>query len=248
MKLNHIPAPEYFICAKKTFEPNEQHVTRFYERSVLILMLSGNLRFLEDGKEISLFPYEYYIQRQRVFQEGLPLDDPPVYYYIEFNGAFSEDGTLPLRGQFDKGLIEPIFNELQISGNVFSKSSGINKIFALLCGEQSGGDSTAHQVKRFIDSNYAKPLSLSEIASHFGYTEDYITRLFKKEFTCTPHKHLANVRLNHALWLLRNTSLPAERIGEAVGYADFSSFWRAFKQKFSLSPGEIRKIKSKPTV
>lgn len=240
MKLTHSPSPEYYISAKKVFVAGEEHVTRIYGRSVLILMLSGRLRFLEDGKEVSLETGEYYIQRQGILQEGLPLTAPPVYYYIEFKGHFVENGSLPLRGSFDRNLIEPIFLALQSSENDFFRSAGMNEIFALLCGERSGG-SLAHRIRRFINSNYSSPLTLADIASEFGYTEDYVTRIFKKEFNCTPHKHLSSTRLEHALRLLRSTDLPAERVSEAVGYSDFSTFWRAFKQKYSLSPGEIRK-------
>ena len=240
MKLTHSPAPEYYISAKKVFDAAEEHVTRIYGRSVLILMLSGKLRFLEGGEEISLESGEYYIQRQGILQEGLPLTNPPVYYYIEFKGHFSENGALPLRGRFDKNLIEPIFLTLQPSGNDFFRNAGMNEIFALLCGERTGG-SLAHRIRRFINSHYSSQLTLEAIASEFGYTADYVTRVFKKEFNCTPHRHLSNTRLEHALRLLRSTDLPAERVCEAVGYSDFSTFWRAFKQKYSLSPGEIRK-------
>ena len=73
------------------------------------------------------------------------------------------------------------------------------------------------------------------------YTEDYISRLFQKEFGITPHKHLINTRLEQAMWLLESTDLSAERISAAVGYGDFSAFWRAFTSKYKLSPGAVRK-------
>lgn len=241
MKLLHSPAPEYYICSKKIFEPNEEHVTRMYNKSVLILMLSGELSFLEGGQRVSLSAGEYYIQMQDIYQKGLPLTDPPTYYYIEFKGQFSPHGTLPLRGRFDLNVIEPMFLELQSSDNAFFQNAQTNKILGALCREASIGISTAHKVKRFINSNYSSSLTLSDIASEFGYTEDHITRLFKQKYGTTPHKYLTETRLEHALWLLLNTDLPAERICEAVGYTDFSSFWRAFKKKYSLSPGEIRK-------
>ena len=123
MNLLHSPAPEYYICAKKVFEAGEEHVTRIYKRSVLILMLSGTLRFIEGGKEISLEAGEYYIQQQLILQEGLPLTDPPVYYYIEFNGHFSESGALALRGKFDPNIITPLFEEALRSSNGFFKNA-----------------------------------------------------------------------------------------------------------------------------
>ena len=244
MKLLHSPSPDYYICAKKVFESGEEHVTRIYERSVLILMLSGSLRFLEGGEEISLKKGEYYIQRQRILQEGLPLSDPPVYYYIEFNGHFSPDGTLPLRGEFDKNIITPLFEEMYRSTNEFFKCGQMNRILAMLSGDDGSLSTTAHLIKRYIDSSYSSAITVKDIANHFGYSADHITRLFKREFNITPHQRLTDTRLRQAVWLLQNTDLPIERICAAVGYTDFSVFWRAFKKKYSLSPREIRRSRS----
>lgn len=240
MKLHYSPAPEYYICAKKVFAVGEEHVTRIYGRSVLILMLSGNLRFLEGGEMVSLTKGEFYIQQQRILQEGLPLDDPPVYYYIEFKGHFSSEGMLPLRGRFDPNIITPLFEEMLRSGNGFFKNAQMNRIFALISGEYESNGSTAHLIKRYIDSNYASPITIADIASHFGYSQDHITRILKKELDITPHKYLTEVRIRQAVWLLQNTDISVERISAAVGFSDFSVFWRAFKKKYSLSPREIR--------
>ena len=240
MKLHYSPAPDYYICAKKVFEVEEEHVTRIYGRSVLIMMLSGTLSFLEGGEQISLTKGEFYIQRKNILQEGLPLDDPPVYYYIEFNGHFSSEGTLPLKGRFDTNIITPLFEETLRSGNGFFKNAQMNRIFAELSAEYENNDSTAHLIKRYIDSNYASPITVADIASHFVYSQDHTVRLFKKEFGITPHKRLTEVRLGQAVWLLKNTDITVERIAAAVGFSDFSVFWRAFKKKYALSPREIR--------
>ena len=76
------------LCAMKRFEANEFHIIRIYAYSVLILMMRGVLRFREDGREVSVVPGEYYIQREGLFQEGMPMEgEPPVYFYIEFKGG-----------------------------------------------------------------------------------------------------------------------------------------------------------------
>ena len=246
MVLKCTPAPEFFICWKKVFSPNEEHVTRIYKRSVLILMLEGELKFLEDGNEITLTAGEYYIQRQRMLQVGLPLKTPPVYYYIEFSGSFDSGNGLPLRGKYDPNRLPTLADKLYMacrSGdtNEFGLHAQMMKIFAELKRPQSGESSIPHLIKKHIESEYASNITLSSISKKFGYTSDYITRIFKKEFGTTPHSHLINVRLTQAMWLFENTDLSAERVATAVGYSDFSTFWRAFKKKYSVSPGAIAK-------
>jgi len=246
MNLNSIPAPEYFICAKKEFLPLEEHVTRIYERSVLILMMSGTLKFLENGKEIILSTGDYYIQQQHILQEGVPLDDPPVYIYIEFCGSFSDgDHGLPVKGRFDKKRVLPYAERLCAAAkdknrNFFYLSSYMNRIFGELMSAPITDRSTAQRVKDYIESNYASEISLANLASRFGYTKDHIERIFKKRFGITPHGHLIKVRLEHALWLLENSDISAEKISSAVGYKDFSSFWRGFKKEYGISPSQAR--------
>lgn len=248
MGLLSTPPPEFFICWKKIFAPSEEHVTRIYRRSVLILMLEGELSFYEDKKPITLKPGEYYIQKQNLLQEGMPLTSPPVYYYIEFNGSFDSRSGLSLRGRFDKNRITALTEKLYgfcKSGerNNFYLSSQMMRIFAELQGGCDVSSTTPHLVKRYVESEYASDISLASISKKFGYTEDHITRIFKKEFGITPHAHLINVRLEHAMWMLENTDLSAEKIASAVGYRDFSAFWRAFKQKYSTSPSLVRQKK-----
>ncbi len=247
MVLTHSPTPEFLACKKKAFMPNEEHVTRIYDRCVLILMTSGTLRFLENGKEITLTPGEYYIQRHRLLQEGLPLDDPPVYYYIEFFGSFSETAAgLSLRGVYDATRILRHVQRLSEEAdrkdrNPFFLAALMNRIFGELTGNTHSGNSTVTQIKDYIESEYSTEITLSLLAKKFGYTEDYISRLFQKELGITPHKYLINIRLEQAMWLLESTDLSAERISAAVGYGDFSAFWRAFNAKYKFSPGTVRK-------
>lgn len=247
MGLLSAPSPEFFICWKKTFAEGEEHVTRIYRRSVLILMLEGELSFFEDKKLVTLTPGEYYIQKQGGLQEGVPLSSPPKYYYIEFSGSFDSSGGLALRGRFDKNRISALAEKLYgfcKSGerNNFYLSSQMLRIFAELDGGCDASSTTPHLIKRYIESEYASDITLASISKKFGYTDDHITRLFKKEFGIPPHTHLINVRLEHAKWLLENTELSAGRIACAVGYRDFSSFWRAFKKKYAHSPRSLKDI------
>ena len=247
MVLTHSPALEFLACKKKIFLQDEEHITRIYDRCVLILMTGGTLRFLENGKEITLTSGEYYIQRHRMLQEGLPLNDPPTYYYIEFFGSFAENAPgLSLHGTYDTTRVLRHIQRLAEESdrkdrNPFSLASLMNRVFGELISNTHSGNSTVTQIKDYIESEYSTEITLNLLAKKFGYTEDYISRLFQKEFGITPHKHLINTRLEQAMWLLESTDLSAERISAAVGYGDFSAFWRAFTSKYKLSPGAVRK-------
>ena len=251
MVLKFSPIPEFSLCATKIFMPNEQHITRYYNYSVLILMMDGILRFGENGKTIELRRGEYYIQRQGLLQTGMPLDTQPIYFFIEFNGAFGEDNNgLPLRGYFDPQKLVALMERCESlhwkhQTNSFMINSQMLRIFSELLEASpviNERANTANLIKSYIKSMYNSQLKLSDIARQFGYTEDYVVRIFRDAYKTTPHKYLVSVRLEHALWLLENTKQSTEQIAAAVGYNDFSSFFRAFRRAYGYSPGAARSI------
>ncbi len=250
MVLNFSPTPEFYICATKVFEENELHVTRIYNKSVLILMMDGELRFKEDGKEMSLKRGEYYIQRDGLLHQPLPIRETPVYFYIEFFGSFGEGDGLPIYGRFDPKNIVPLLEsceELFTSRNVnpFLLNSYMMRIFSELLAVSPKRDENPHfvsLVRKYLSANYYSSLSLSDIAEKFGYTEDYIIRAFRKKYGKTPHKYLTDIRMERARWMLENTDLNATETAQSVGYNDFSSFYRAFRQAYGVSPSKIKKL------
>ncbi len=245
MNLQISPAPEFSIANEKKFISGEEHVTRRYERSVLILMTAGELSFLEDGKKITLHSDEYYIQRHGLLQEGVPLQDPPSYIYIEFHGSYAEEPGLPLRGHFEPDRIMPpalrLCNSYRNNTNPFYLAAYMNRIFGELIPRKATENRTALLIKSYIESDYSSNITLKTLSEKFNYAEDYIARIFKREFDTTPHQHLATIRLVQAMWLLENTELPCEKICNMIGYNDFSAFWRAFKSRYSVSPGDVRR-------
>lgn len=249
MILDFSPSPSLFICNTKVFEPGEVHSTRRYFKSVLLLMMDGELKFREDGKIITLHPGEYYIQREGLLQEGVPLKDPPIYFFIEFSGTFS-DGQfgLPLHGTFSAAKVVPLLERLEElflrhHADLFKLNSYMLRVFSELLGGRAIVNekyNTAYLIRNYIDSNYNTKITLADISKKVGYTEDYIARIFKEQYKITPHRYLTSLRMEHARWTLENTSLSAEQTALTVGYSDFSAFYRCFRKTFGVAPGAIR--------
>ncbi len=251
MVLLFSPPPEFRACSTKIFEADELHVTRRYKKSVLILMMSGVLRFREDGRDIELSAGEYYIQQHGLLQEGVRLGDMPVYFYVEFMGTYGEadERGIPLRGVYQKRNIMPIAEQFETlfkerRANPFLLNSYMNRLFGELCRGtplQDGQRQAARLIRHDVEAHYTETLKLAELARRFGYTTDHITRLFKAEYGMPPHRYQIGLRMEHAQWLLENTALGVEQIAYSVGYRDFSAFYRSYRKTYGYSPREVRK-------
>lgn len=92
----------------------------------------------------------------------------------------------------------------------------------------------------YIHHHAAAPLSVSQIAAHFGCSEGYFYRLFKRHTGQTPIAVLTAIRMGRAEQLLRETSLSIAEIAAQVGYDDSFYFSRAFKKKTGVRPSSFR--------
>jgi len=250
MKLQFSPVPEFHVCDLKHFEKTERHVTRIMADSVLILMLSGTLSFRENGEELLITEGEYYIQRGGLLQEGSLCCPDAVYYYIHFEGAFSEEsGGLGLHGRYNAKNLLPMLERLKASSDtggadLFRLNAQMLRIFSELLAQgprYDESESVAYRLKNYLDTQYAQRISLEELSHDFGYTKDYLIRIFKDRYGIPPHQYLIRRRMDQARWLLEGSALSTEQVSAAVGYADFSAFYRAFCKTHGCSPKSIRK-------
>lgn len=82
--------------------------------------------------------------------------------------------------------------------------------------------------------------SLSGFAAEYGYSADYLGRLFSKIIGISFSEYTANARINRARFLLTSTDLPLEVIAENLGYYDVCYFSRQFRRLTGTSPGRYR--------
>lgn len=99
----------------------------------------------------------------------------------------------------------------------------------------------ASRVKNHIDTHYAEPVDLEELARVAGVSENHLLRLFRKVVGTTPMAYLAEVRLGHARDLIVHTETPITEIAHSLGFCDGAHLTNRFRQHFGVSPTELRR-------
>lgn len=97
------------------------------------------------------------------------------------------------------------------------------------------------EVLDYIHEHFETPMSLSDIAEHFHYSNNYVCDLFKKNISKTFTEYLLDYRMKKAKEMLTDQSLNITEIALAVGYKDYSYFTRVFKKHSGYSPSQYRK-------
>jgi AraC-like DNA-binding protein len=88
--------------------------------------------------------------------------------------------------------------------------------------------------------NLSKNIKVSDVATHFGYNEKYLSHLFG-EISGIPLKHLITQRkMEAANFMLTDTNTPIAVIAKSLGFLDSHNFSRAYKKFTGLTPSEYR--------
>lgn len=88
----------------------------------------------------------------------------------------------------------------------------------------------AERLIRYMNQNYAKPLTSSDIEEKFGVNFDYINRIVSKQTGYTVFAYLNGLRINNAKQLIATTDLPFSEIAYYVGIEDRYYFSKLFKK------------------
>lgn len=93
----------------------------------------------------------------------------------------------------------------------------------------------------YVRDNISGELSLSALSERFGYSKQYIMRLFRTHLGTTVSEYVNSVRMRRALDLLRSTGMSVGEVAYALGYSSGYYFSRVFRATFSMSPSEYVK-------
>ena len=93
----------------------------------------------------------------------------------------------------------------------------------------------------FMRKRLMEKLTLKILARSIGTSPRRLTQMFVAETGFPPNRYLIELRLNHAMRLLRHTDESVEQIAEECGFANRYYFTRMFTKYRQVSPASFRK-------
>lgn len=108
------------------------------------------------------------------------------------------------------------------------------------CPSRPGKMGLLEQISSYVDEHLSEKITLQVVAGHCNVSVSTVTQLFQKEADVTFHQYLTRRRMDAAQKLIAS-GMHLEEAGKLVGYSDHSSFYRAFRQTFGVSPRAYRR-------
>ncbi|WP_342553781.1 helix-turn-helix domain-containing protein [Paenibacillus sp. FSL R7-0652] len=98
------------------------------------------------------------------------------------------------------------------------------------------------EIRKYIEEHYNNPdLSLNYLSDLFDINPKYLSKLFKDEIGEKFVDLLISHRIEKAKQLMQQTDKAIQEISEEVGYTNYNSFNRAFKNVVGMAPSDYRK-------
>ena len=100
-------------------------------------------------------------------------------------------------------------------------------------------DPKIEEILRYIAANLDGDLAVGTLARRFFLSRYYLMHRFKAVTGYTIHQYISQKRLLRAGELIR-AGTPVMKAAEQVGFSEYSTFLRAFRNTFHMNPREFR--------
>ena len=131
--------------------------------------------------------------------------------------------------------------ELQISLYVDDLMLSINRlVYDMLEPKQKNSDASLYtNLVEYIEEHLDENLSLEKLAEEFYVSKYHIAHVFKDNIGLSIHQYITKKRLAKCQEAIR-ANMNVTDVYHMYGFGDYSSFYRAFKKEYGISPKEYR--------
>lgn len=249
----------YDYGGKFTSQGTWIHPVGSYETWEIIYMIRGCAYLYEGDRQLTANAGDVVFFRPGAEHGGFSESEETVSFFWIHGKAVSVDANaaldrLPLHAVGLQHTQIPLLCKqlLNVSSTPQYPDSVHNALLGILLTEyaihtqprteqESAEDRLVNDISEYIRINAMHTLHTSDIAVHFGYNEDYLTRLFRRMHGVGLKGYIDRMRMGYIRTLLVSTDLPLKSIAAQSGFDDYKAFLKYFSYHEDMTPTELRR-------
>lgn len=157
-----------------------------------------------------------------------------LYNTIRYSGLLKEEDDFPDYYEHLVQRFQTFENELSCLISQLSQVKDKKDI------GQNISNSNLLEMLVYINANFNRDISLSQVAERFNFNSSYLSQAFKKETGETSTRYLTALRINKAKEILNSSDDTIEMVANKVGYSDYFYFMKIFKKVTGKTPNQFR--------
>lgn len=226
-------------------------------RGIGELKLNNNTYTIAENQGMLLTPetpHEYYCVSSSWQVDWIIFNGPFIKEFFEFTAKMKTSGVYYIsQSHTIAEKIKQIY-EIEKSDSQIKSVEGSRLTYEILMDllkytSEKVNSSISNKYNRlkplfiYIDENYYKPLSLSEMSDVVGLTPQHLCNSFKKitSHTITEHINLTRITKSKEM-MIQNRDMQMKEIARAVGFHDISYFCSTFRKYVHMSPIEFKNV------
>lgn len=145
-----------------------------------------------------------------------------------------------------EGLEQGIFRLMELSrdanvqNELLANALLIELVTKIAVPAEAGETDKLFEVRQYLDTHYAGPVTLDGLAARFFISKFYLSRSFSARFGVTIGEYVQKKRITAGKELLRFTDLSVSEIAKKCGVPDASYFNKLFQRAEGVSPSGFR--------
>lgn len=230
----------------------------FHDYYEIYLLINGDVEMINTKSKRTVAPYQLFIIPPGEYHQFTVSGNIENYerYVLNIHGGFLEESvlnhafykkellTLSASHRIVKNFLYlrdclTILNKPDFSHILSAVATDI--IFLIKYNTDNSAIENTQQFSfeliQFLDEHYAKPLDLIQLSHEFHCSVSSLCHIFKKSFGISIKKYITQKRMNASKLDIQNGGKP-EEVCFKYGFSDYSTFYRAYKNQFGISPSQ----------
>ncbi|MCM3781810.1 AraC family transcriptional regulator [Neobacillus mesonae] len=249
---SNIAKPNYRVGPRRI----ECYSIHFVREGTLVFEYEGESTLLNAGDLFCMYPGRTYLYYKKPDEQTLRLSwlamDGPEMEEILITAGLRQNKPY-LINRWNSKLQEQVTGIMDMlrqngSGSQ-SVSFGLRGLLFGLLGQliKSGEELPVYPEKSWVSKSTdhirlhaTEGITVQQVAQFAGVNRTYFSTEFSKAVGISPAQYIAQVKMDKAQAMLRESSATVTEIAYSIGYTSLYSFTRAFKTYCLMSPSEYR--------